>query len=194
MFLEKYNKKQNLSKTSESNGGKTVKNSEKLGFIIQKHNAMRLHYDLRLEVDGVLKSWAMPKGPSLNPEEKRLAIKTEDHTLEYFSFEGTIPEGEYGAGEVIIWDKGSYRSTQKENEREIPINEAVKNGHIEIILEGKKLKGKFSLVRIGFRGSRNSWLLIKARDQYADKTKDITSAEPQSVISGKTIEDLRKAG
>lgn len=192
MSFEEYNKKRDFSKTPEPTGEEKGKIGGQFNFVVQKHNATRLHYDFRLEVDGVLKSWAIPKGPSLDPEEKRLAVRTEDHPVEYSSFEGVIPEGEYGAGEVIIWDKGIYKNSQEENEKEVPMNKTIENGHIEVELEGEKLKGKFSLIKTSLRGKGDSWLLVKMRDQYADKTKDIVAAEPQSVKSGKTIEDMQK--
>lgn len=192
MSFEEYNKKRDFSKTPEPTGKEKGEIGDQFNFVVQKHNAARLHYDFRLEVDGVLKSWAIPKGPSLDPEEKRLAVRTEDHPLEYSSFEGVIPEGEYGAGEVIVWDKGAYKNAQEENGKEVPMNKTIENGHVEVELEGEKLKGKFSLIKTSLRGKGDSWLLVKMRDQYADKTKDIMVAEPQSVVSGKTIEELQK--
>ncbi len=125
-------------------------------FVVQKHHATHLHYDFRLELDGVLKSWAIPKGPSLNPAIKRLAIMVDDHPLEYASFEGHIPEGEYGAGDVIIWDKGSYKL----------LKGSLKEGKLEFYLLGKKLKGAFVLLKL--RGKEKEWLLIKKKDEFAD--------------------------
>lgn len=127
-------------------------------FVVQEHHATHLHYDLRLEMDGTLKSWAIPKGPSLNPADKRLAIMVDDHPLEYASFEGYIPEGEYGAGEVIIWDKGSYKL----------LKGSFKEGMLEFFLSGNKLKGAFVLLKL--RGKEKEWLLIKKKDEFADST------------------------
>lgn len=191
MALENYKNKRNFSKTPEPTGTKGEKVDNEPIFVVQKHNATRLHYDFRLEVDGVLKSWAIPKGPSMDPYEKRLAVMVEDHPLGYSTFEGIIPEGEYGAGEVIVWDKGTYKNIQEKKENKISMSEAIKKGHIEIELKGKKLKGEFVLIKTAFRGKGDNWLLIKMNDKYADPTLDLVSTQPQSVISGKTIDDLK---
>ena len=147
-------------------------------FVVQKHDASRLHYDFRLEVDGVLKSFAIPKGPSMNPRNKRLAVPTEDHPLEYRNFEGIIPEGQYGAGRVIVWDTGTFRNITKRDGQPVPLDQAIENGQLAIWLEGKKLKGGFALTRIR-DGKKPVWLLVKKRDEYAgmgdsDKPKDYT--------------------
>ena len=152
-------------------------------FVIQKHDARRLHYAFRIESGGVLKSWALPKGPSTNPKDKRLAIPTEDHPLEYAQFEGVIPDGEYGAGTVIVWDSGTYR-----NLSEKPIEQTLREGRVKIWLDGKKLKGGYALTRIGTTPAR--WILVKMLDSEADARRDITKAEPRSVLSGKTVEDI----
>ena len=146
-------------------------------FVIQKHNASHLHYDFRLEMDGVLKSWAVPKGPSTNPHDKRLAIETEDHPMGYATFEGIIPEGQYGAGSVIVWDTGTFTNIKKNG---------YTDGHIEVELHGKKLHGKYALIRTA--GDEKKWLLIKMHDEYADEKHDIVDKLPESVLSGKTIE------
>ncbi|PIZ56937.1 DNA ligase [bacterium (Candidatus Torokbacteria) CG_4_10_14_0_2_um_filter_35_8] len=153
--LEKYHKKRDFKRTIEPEGGKK-KRSKKPIFIVQKHKARNLHYDFRLEIGGVLKSWAVPKGPSLDPKVKRLAILVEDHPLEYADFEGKIPEGEYGAGSVIIWDKGTYKNVREEDGKKISMEKSFKDGYIEIELKGKKLKGSFSLIR-----TKIGWLLVK---------------------------------
>jgi len=182
--LNAYREKRDFSITSEPAGGKAGSGSRI--FVVQKHNARRLHYDLRLEVDGVLKSWAVPKGPSTNPQDKRLAIETEDHPLEYASFEGQIPEGQYGAGTVIVWDTGFYENATEKNGQPVPMKEALKSGHIAFLLAGRKLKGGFALTR-----TKRGWILIKMKDELAN-SRDILQAEPRSVLSGMTIEELER--
>ena len=188
MTLAEYKKKRNFSETIEPEG-KTKKSNEALRFVIQKHSASHLHYDFRLELDGVLKSWAVPKGPSLNPKIKRLAMMVEDHPLDYRTFEGIIPEGNYGAGEVIVWDEGTYQSNETDDikESEKKLKAGLKRGDLKFILKGQKVKGEFALVKM--KKEDNSWLLLKKKDDYAS-TKDITE-ENKSVISGKTIRDLK---
>jgi DNA ligase D-like protein (predicted 3'-phosphoesterase) len=183
--LEKYQKKRDFNKTKEPSGVET-KNNRNI-FVVQKHDASNLHYDFRLEINGVLVSWAVPKGPSLNPAVKRLAVPTEDHPLAYADFEGTIPEGQYGAGTVMIWDKGKF-----ENIKNQPLDKGKEKGQIEVKLQGEKLKGNFSLVR--FRNGRTftdeKWLLIKMNDDFADRHTDILKQKPDSVISGKRLEEI----
>ncbi len=192
MSLKKYKEKRDFKKTPEPAAGKKS-NSNALIFVIQKHNATNLHYDFRLEVDGVLKSWAVPKGPSLNPSDKRLAMMVEDHPFDYKDFEGIIPKGEYGGGEVIIWDNGTYHalSTKDKKESERLMREGIDKGEIKFVLEGHKLKGEFVLVKMKGRGE-NAWLLIKHRDDHASK-ENILEME-NSVVSGKSIEDLQNGG
>jgi bifunctional non-homologous end joining protein LigD len=191
MALEKYNKKRKFDETTEPKG-KTTKGSSKLKFVVQKHDASSLHYDFRLELNGVMLSWAVPKGPTLNPKIKHLAMKVEDHPLDYRNFEGIIPKGNYGAGEVIVWDKGYYNAPgvtgKKKNEE--ALEKALKKGDIKIILHGEKLNGEFALVHMKSAKQDNAWLLIKKKDEFAT-TKDILK-EDESVLSGVTIEDLRE--
>jgi len=149
-------------------------------FVVQKHDARRLHYDFRLEVDGVLRSWAVPRGPSTNPSDKRLAVPVEDHSLEYADFEGVIGEG-YGAGSVIVWDTGDY-----ENAGRLPMAEALAEGHAVFELQGRKLRGRWALQRV----ADDRWLLIKAADEHADREHDLLADRPESALSGRTIEDL----
>ena len=175
--LATYRAKRDFAKTSEPARKKAVPSSAKLRFVIQRHDATRLHYDFRLELDGVLKSWAVPKGPSTNPKDKRLAIQTEDHPLEYASFEGTIPEGQYGAGTVIVWDTGSYKNMSKKDGLDITLAQALENGHAAIWLEGKILSGGYALTR-----TPRGWLLVKMRDEKADAKRDILKESPGSVL------------
>lgn len=190
MGLTEYKKKRTFQKTPEPVGGKAK--GDQLQFVVQKHDASRLHYDFRLELKGVLKSWAVPKGPSLNPADKRLAMLVEDHPFDYKNFEGIIPEGNYGAGTVIIWDEGTYEPVEDVGEKsaqEKHLLKAFTAGSVKIRMHGKKLKGEFALVRTRGRGD-NSWLLIKHRDKYATE-KDIRDKD-KSVVSGKTIEGMAK--
>lgn len=190
--LKKYQSKRNFDNSPEPKGKKLSlkKNHSKAQptFVVQKHDATSLHYDLRLEVNGVLKSWAIPKGLSTNPEDKHLAIATEDHPIEYATFEGVIPPLHYGAGPVIVWDKGTFENTKKKDGMLIPLEECYKNGHIEIELHGKKLQGSYTLIRIT---PIKNWLCIKIKDKHATKKSTILEKDT-SVISNKTIEDLYK--
>jgi len=169
MSLSAYNTKRNFKQTSEPSGEKSVPGDEKLVFVIQRHKASHLHYDFRLEMDGVLKSWAVPKGPSLNPHDKRLAMMVEDHPYNYKDFAGVIPEGNYGAGIVEIWDNGTYtalENTGRADEDQKLLKAGLAAGNLKFKLNGKKLKGEFALVRL--KGSdSNSWLLIKHGDDFA---------------------------
>ncbi len=160
MSLKLYTTKRNFTKTSEPKG--EVDKSGKHRFVVQEHHATQLHFDLRLEADGVMKSWAVPKGPSMNPNDKHLAVMVEDHPIEYNTFEGTIPEGEYGAGEVRIWDSGTYEELGE------LLTDQIAAGKITIILHGKKLKGEFHMVEMKNRG-KNNWLLLKQHDEYSDE-------------------------
>lgn len=189
MGLEEYHRKRDLAKTPEP-AGQGAKASSALRFVIHKHAASHLHYDFRIEIDGVLKSWAIPKGPSLDPSVKRLAMMVEDHPYEYGDFEGVIPKGNYGAGEVIIWDTGTFHAAASEDrERSLELlREGLRKGDLKFILRGEKVSGEFALVRIkGEKG--NSWLLIKKNDRFAS-TEDVT-LQDRSVVSNATIEDLR---
>lgn len=184
MSLREYRRKRDPLKTPEPHGGVRKRKKGDPIFVVQKHDATALHYDFRLEVQGVLASWAVPKGPSMNPADKRLAMPTEDHPMDYATFEGVIPEGEYGAGPVIVWDRGTYR-----NLRDEPMTDGLREGHITFWLDGEKLRGGFSLRRFGGNG-REQWLLVKRNDGFADRNTDIVSSRPESVRSGRTIEDL----
>jgi len=189
--LKEYRKKRRFDVTPEPAGGSETRppSGKPLTYIIQKHQASHLHYDFRLEWNGVLLSWAVPKAPSLDPSVKRLAMQVEDHPVEYGSFEGVIPEGEYGGGTVMVWDRGTWTP-------EVPdVDAALQKGDLKFTLHGVKLKGSWVLVRTrGFGGKRSSWLLIKHRDQFASK-RDITVEEARSVLSGRAVAEIaRDAG
>jgi bifunctional non-homologous end joining protein LigD len=191
MSLEKYVSKRDFNKTAEPKSGKS-KDKDKLLFVIQKHDASRLHYDFRLEMEGVLKSWAVPKGPSTDPKTKRLAMMVEDHPFDYRNFEGIIPAGEYGGGTVIVWDEGTYEPIEPikgKKAQEKHLLEQLKSGSVKIKLHGHKLEGEFALVKTHGMGE-NGWLLIKHNDEFASKT-DITMQD-KSVLSDKTIENMQE--
>ena len=185
MTLARHNQKHNLSKTKVPEA--TIeKSQEEFIFVVQKHAASHLHYDFRLEMEGVLKSWAIPKGPSMNPSVKRLAIRVEDHPYRYKDFEGTITEENYGAGKVIVWDLGTYFLSEEsvEGSLEDIFKKALQKGHFSFILQGKKLKGEFSLVKLKGK-QENAWLLIKKKDVYANDA-DILKKN-NSVISNEIL-------
>jgi len=181
MGLEEYKRKRRFNETPEPAG--ELKKSRGNSFVIQKHHATRLHYDFRLEMEGVLRSWAVPKGPSLNPSEKRLAMLTEDHPIDYGDFEGVIPKGNYGAGKVIIWDNGTYEMVDPATPEE-----GWRKGKLHFVLQGKKLHGEWVLVR----GSRDpkEWIFFKVRDAYADSTIGITEERPESIVSGQLVDEV----
>ena len=184
--LESYQRKRNFKKTPEPKP-KVKRSKKKNIFVIQQHHASHMHFDFRLEIDGVLKSWAIPKGPSTDPKIKRLAAQTEDHPLDYAKFEGIIPEG-YGAGTVIVWDTGTYTNLNEKNGKPISMQQAFDKGHIKIDLHGKKLQGEYALTKFKDR----NWLLVKMKDEYADARRNPVKTETQSVLSTKTIKALDK--
>jgi len=187
--LRDYFRKRRFGRTPEPRGEVKTSKSRRLAFVVQEHHASSLHYDFRLEIDGVLKSWAVPKGPSLKPHEHHLAIQTEDHPYEYRKFEGVIPEGEYGAGNVIIWDEGWYEARKGDpKDSEATMREGLKKGHMTFILHGKKLNGEFALIKMKNADNPNAWLLVKKADEFAT-TEDVTKQD-QSVVSGKRVDDL----
>ncbi len=185
--LEEYLNKREFRGTPESSGD-SASGSDEPVFVIQKHDASTLHYDFRLEVDGVLKSWAVPKGPSTDPTEKRLAQPTEDHPLDYATFEGIIPENQYGAGTVLVWDMGPYRNLRTEEDEPMSMQEALDAGKVEVWLEGQKLTGGYALIRID--DAEDRWLLIKMDDETADARRNPTSTEPKSVLSDRTLGEI----
>ena len=190
MSLTVYKKKRSFKETPEPSG-KTKSSRRGLKFVVQKHDATSLHYDFRLELEGVLKSWAIPKGPSLNPEDKRLAMMVEDHPYDYRTFEGTIPEGNYGAGTVMVWDEGIYEALGYEREsikdQEKILLQELKKGDLKFVLHGEKVKGAYALVKIKGRGE-NAWLLIKKKDDEASKT-DITKKD-RSVLTNRNLRQI----
>ncbi len=183
--LQRYRSKR-TGKSGEP-AGKVTRAAKKRGnrFVIQKHDARRLHYDFRLEVDGTLRSWAVPKGPSTDPREKRLAVAVEDHPLDYIDFEGTIGEGNYGAGTVIVWDRGTYSNLDDSRD----MAASIEAGHVKFRLEGEKLRGGWTLQRT-HGGAKPQWLLIKRRDADADARRNPESTQAESVQSGRTLEEI----
>lgn len=191
--LKAYRDKRDFRRTPEPNRDSSDDLDHPL-FVIQEHDASSHHFDFRLEVDGVLKSWAVPKGPSTDPREKRLAIRTEDHPLAYADFEGVIPEGEYGAGTVLVWDLGAYENvTRKDDENDGDIRsmtDALKEGHVLVRLSGKKIRGGYALQKFRSTDNGEHWLLVKMDDDDADARRKPVSTEPQSVISGRTLAEI----
>ena len=184
-LLAKYRAKRDFTKTGEPSGQTKVSGSQKLRFVIQKHAASHLHYDLRLELDGVFKSWAVTKGPSLDPHDKRLAVEVEDHPLDYGDFEGTIPKGQYGGGTVMVWDRGFWECEASQ--------QAYSKGKLDFTLKGEKLQGGWILTRMRQREGekRTNWLLIKHRDAFArEGKKDRILDEDRSVASGRSMDEI----
>jgi len=188
--LAEYRRKRDFTRTAEPKGG-TARPRQKLAFVIQKHAARQLHYDLRLELDGVMKSWAVPKGPSLDPSVKRLAMEVEDHPIEYNSFEGTIPKGEYGGGTVMLWDRGTYTYGGAEPDPIEGLRRGYHKGDFKFVLQGKRLRGSWVLVRTRRDPKgRAQWLLIKHRDEHALPQSDVTAEYQTSVVTGRTMEEI----
>lgn len=183
--LETYRRKRRFGRTGEPRGSRGDPGAR---WVIQKHDASSLHYDFRIEAEGVLKSWSVPKGPSLDPRDKRLAIPTEDHPVDYADFEGVIPEGEYGAGTVLVWDAGHYEHL---TEQDVDVAEALRRGRISIWLEGSKLRGGFALTRMS---GRDQWLLVKKRDEGADRRRKPLRRQPKSVLSSSDLDEIAERG
>jgi len=184
--LDKYQSMRDFSKTAEPSGAKARAHQPrptKTSFVVQKHAARRLHYDFRLELDGVLLSWSVPKGPSLAPTERRLAVRTEDHPLDYAGFEGVIPKGQYGGGTVVVWDRGTWTP-------EGDAQEMLKKGRLTFTLHGEKLSGRWHLIKTRPQGKQEAWLLFKGRDDAANDELDIVDERPESVITGRTVEEI----
>jgi bifunctional non-homologous end joining protein LigD len=189
--LSEYRAKRDFKKTAEPAGKTAIRSAEYPRFVIQKHDATRLHYDLRLEVDGVFRSWAVTKGPSLDPHDKRLAVEVEDHPLDYGDFEGTIPKGEYGGGTVMVWDRGFWMPEGNKSAAE-----QLRDGELKLVFAGQKLKGSWVLVRMKgdrFGGKRTNWLLIKHRDEWAkDGDADKLLNKDRSAASGRTMGQIAR--
>ncbi len=189
MDLEKYNEKRDFTKTKEPKG-ESKKSDGALRFVVQKHAASHLHYDFRLEIDGVLASWAVPKGPSADPSDRRLAVHVENHPMDYINFEGTIPEGEYGGGTVMVWDTGTYHAENNDDatKDDALMQKQIEEGSIKIILRGKKLKGAWHLVKM--KGDEKNWLLMKNKSDSESKKKEFTA---KSVLSERTMDQISKS-
>lgn len=189
--LRNYLQKRDFRKTPEPTGGEN-RQGEKPVFVIQEHDAQTHHYDFRLEIGEALVSWAVPKGPSTDPSEKRLAVRTEDHPLDYADFEGRIPEDEYGGGTVIVWDAGPYRNLKVDDQgrEEKSLEECLDDGHLTVWLEGEKIRGGYALTRFRTDDDQENWLLVKMADDEADARRNPTSTEPGSVLSGRSIDEV----
>lgn len=191
--LKQYHARRSADRSPEPSGGRSKRRaSAKPIFVIQKHDASTLHYDFRLEIDGVLKSWAVPKGPSTDPREKRLAVETEDHPLDYADFEGSIAQAEYGGGAVLVWDTGTFENGKRHNDGQVEksLAECVDEGHITVVLHGEKLNGGYSLTHFRTENGKRQWLLVKMDDDSADARRNPVSTEPASVLSGQHIDEI----
>ena len=188
--LDEYREKRDLDRSPEPDGGRGAKGDPR--FDVQEHDASNRHRDFRQEVDGVLKSWAVPRGPSTDPSERRLAIPTEDHPLDYGDFEGVIPEEEYGGGTVLIWDAGPYRNLKEDDDGDpVPVADQLADGHATVWLDGEKIRGGYALIRTD-GGDDERWLLVKMDDDEADARRNPTSTEPGSVKTGRTLDEVRE--
>ena len=192
--LAEYQRKRDFTKTREPSGGGSSatrparkKRAPALRFVVQKHEASHLHFDFRLELDGVMKSWAVPKGPSYDPSVRRLAMEVEDHPIEYNKFEGTIPQGEYGGGTVMLWDRGTYEA--EDGGGVDALREGYERGDLKFVLHGERLRGGWVLVRMK-RPGRPQWLLIKHRDEFATSARDVVEEETTSVATRRTMEEI----
>ena len=188
--LQQYQRKRRFDRTPEPEGEGESPWPSPI-FVVQQHDASRPHYDFRIEVNGVLVSWAVPKGPSTDPRDRRLAVPTEDHPLDYAAFEGAIPAGEYGGGTVMVWDFGLYENLTERNGTTLPMEQALAEGHAIIRLHGKKLQGGYALIRMeGGREERPSWLLIKMQDDEASPGQDVTKVKPDSALTGRSLRQI----
>lgn len=189
--LEQYRTRRRPDQSGEPEGRTRRGSDGDPLFVIQKHDATSLHYDFRLEIDGVLKSWAVPKGPSTDPRDKQLAVATDDHPIDYADFEGVIPGGEYGSGTVLIWDRGTYRNLKFDaNNQPIGMSQAYADGHLTVWLEGEKLRGGYALTHFRREAGKAQWLLVKMNDHAADARRNPVSTEPASVTSGRSMTQI----
>jgi len=187
MSLQDYQEKRDTDRSGEPRGEKKSSKG-KSRYVIQKHDASQLHYDLRLEIDGALKSWAIPKGPSTDPSDKRLAVETEDHPLDYAEFEGTIPEDEYGGGTVMVWDQGTFENLKEDTS----LKQGFEDGHLEVWIDGEKLQGGYALNHFRDENDTRQWLLVKMKDDEADARRNPVSTEPDSVQTGRSLDEIEK--
>jgi DNA ligase D-like protein (predicted 3'-phosphoesterase) len=187
--LSEYRRKRDTARSGEPAGGRRRRGPSGPVFVVQRHDASTLHFDFRLEIGGVLVSWAVPKGPSLDPRDKRLAAMTEDHPLDYAGFEGRIGEG-YGAGTVVVWDTGTFENITEKNGEPVSAEDALAAGHLKFVLHGEKLTGAFALTHTKMGGDDKNWLLVKVDDEGADRRRKPATTQPESVLSGKTNEDF----
>lgn len=193
MSSKEYKEKRDFNKTNEPVGNKEKSSGDHPIFVIQKHEATQLHYDFRIEIDGSLKSWSVPKGPSTDPSEKQMAIPTGDHPLEYADFEGVIPEDEYGGGTVMIWDKGTFENIKKDEDgNPMSLKKSYEIGTVEVRLKGKKIEGGYAMVEMKSGKMEGNWLLIKMDDDEADARRNPTNTENKSVESGRTLNEIEK--
>lgn len=177
-------------RSGEPSGDEQDRSRDRPVFVCQRHAASSLHFDFRLEIGGVLVSWAVPKGPSTNPDDKRLAVRTEDHPLDYAEFEGRIGEGEYGGGTVIVWDTGPYANATRKYGKAVDAPAAIEHGHIVVVLAGHKIGGGYALSRTQLQGPGENWLLVKLDDEYADRRREPARTQLESVLTGRTNDDL----
>jgi len=189
--LKTYREKRNFRRTPEPEERIKKRDGKKPIFTVQKHAARQLHYDFRLQVGRKLKSWAVPRGPSVDPKDKRMAVEVEDHPLAYAKFEGVIPDGEYGAGTVMVWDTGTFRNISKRDHMEVTITRALESGHVAVWLQGKRLRGGYALRRI-VAGKKPRWLLVKMRDEEADSRRNPAKIETKSALSGRTMNQIKE--
>jgi DNA ligase D-like protein (predicted 3'-phosphoesterase) len=188
--LREYEKKRNTKRSGEpSSKGRGRRRKCDPIFVVQRHDATNLHFDFRLEIDGALASWAVPKGPSLDPRDKRLAVHVEDHPLDYADFEGRIEDG-YGEGTVVVWDTGTYENVTEKGGEPVDAATALEKGHLKVELHGEKLTGAFALTHTKLGGDEQNWMLVKVDDEGADRRRKPTSTQNESVLSGKTNEDF----
>lgn len=191
--LDRYRSKRDFSRTGEPSGEQAGggNGAGRARFVIQKHAASRLHYDFRLEVEGVLKSWAVPKGPTVDSNDRRLAVQTEDHPLDYIDFEGVIPEGEYGGGTVLVWDNGWYENLRAQKDDDArDMAGSIEDGFVEVRLDGEKIRGGYVLKRTNGEGEKSRWLMIKMKDDAADARRKPTETEPSSVKTGRDLSEV----